>query len=49
MKYKISFLEYCLEYIYMDTNKIINDVYFDPAGFGSIDKTFKDAKTTMIQ
>ena len=27
-----------------DTNKIISDVYYDPAGFDGIKKTFEDAR-----
>ena len=28
----------------MDKNEIIKKIYFDPAGYGSIDKTYKEAK-----
>ena len=28
----------------MDKNKIINDIYYDPAGFSGIQKTYLDAK-----
>ena len=28
----------------MDKNEIIKKIYYDPAGFGSINKTFKDVK-----
>ena len=33
----------------MDKNEIIKSIYFDPAGFGGIQKTYKDVKEKIIK
>ena len=38
----LSIMKY--QYIYTDKNEIIKSVYFDPAGFSSVQKTYNGAK-----